>query len=88
MQKNVIREQPDVALDRVLAGLETELVEASDEEVMQAAGDLGMNLNMKGSAAFVGLSGMPKRLEDIFDTEDLRKPCGARLPPPGGRIKP
>jgi hypothetical protein len=61
---------PEVALNRVLAGLEKELVEATDEEVGQAAADLGMNLKMKGSAAFIGLKyAIPKRFEDIFDAE-------------------
>jgi len=88
MRKKVIREPPEVALDRVLAGLERELVEATDEEVVQAAAELGMNVNMKGIAAFMGLFGMPKRLEDIFDPEDPRESCIEPLPPGGARIKP
>jgi hypothetical protein len=61
---------PEVALNRVLAGLERELVEASDAEIELAAQDLGMNVKMKGSAAFIGLTyTFPKRFEDIFDVE-------------------
>ena len=60
--------RPDVALNRVLAGLEKELVEASDEEIERAAQDLGMNVRMKGSAAFIGvLYTLPKHFDDIFD---------------------
>jgi hypothetical protein len=74
MRKNLISIAPDAALDRVLAGLEHELVEATDEEIVEAAEELGMNIRMKGSAAFLGVLGsLPKRLEDIFDVEDLRR---------------
>ena len=68
MRKIVNRTPPEVALDRVLAGLEKELVEATDEEIELAAQDLGMNVRMKGSAAFIGvLYTLPKRIEDIFE---------------------
>jgi hypothetical protein len=74
MRKNMIPTPPEMALDRVLAGLEKELVEATDEEIEQAASDLGMNLKMKGSAAFIGVVyTFPKRFEDIFDVEAMRK---------------
>lgn len=74
MRKNMTRVSPETALDRVLAGLESELVEATDEEIEQAAADLGMNVRMKGSAAFIGVTyTYPKRMEDIFEPEDLRK---------------
>jgi hypothetical protein len=73
MRKSVTP-SPEVALNRVLAGLETELVEATDEEIEQAAADLGMNVKMKGSAAFVGvIYTLPKRPEDLFKLDDLRK---------------
>jgi hypothetical protein len=65
---------PEVALNRVLAGLEKELVEATDEEIELAAADLGMNVKMKGSAAFIGvIYTVPRRIEDIFDVGELRK---------------
>ena len=74
MRKSMIPTPPEVALDRVLAGLEPELVEATDEEIEQAAADLGMNVRMKGSAAFIGVTyTYPKRFEDLFDVEPLRK---------------
>ena len=45
-----------------------ELLEASDEEIIAAATDLGMNPLMKGSAAFAGLK-YPSRpqLADFFE---------------------
>ena len=74
MRKNMNRTPPELALNRVLAGLERELVEATDAQIEQAATDLGMNLKMKGSAAFIGVKyALPKRIEDIFDVEELRK---------------
>jgi hypothetical protein len=43
------------ALDRVLDGLAEELIAASDEEILAAARELGMDPGMRGSAAFLGL---------------------------------
>lgn len=42
--------------ERLLAALEQELIAAGDEEILEAAGDLGMNPAMKGSAAFFGVT--------------------------------
>ena len=53
---------------RILLALEQELLDASDEEILAAAADLGMNPKMKGSAAFAGLrySARPQ-LSDFFE---------------------
>jgi hypothetical protein len=58
----------EAVLTRVLEGLEPELIEATDEDITQAAQDLGMDLSMKGSAAFMGLKS-PFKLDvaEIFD---------------------
>jgi len=42
-------------LERVLDALGQELVKSSDEELLQAAMDLGMDVTSKGSAAFIGI---------------------------------
>ncbi len=47
--------RPDVSLEQVLAALERELIDTTDEEVLAAAAELGMNPSMKGSAAFFGV---------------------------------
>jgi hypothetical protein len=47
--------RPVLALERILVALERELLEATDEEILDAAKDLGMNPAMRGSAAFFGL---------------------------------
>jgi len=70
MRKSVRTAAPEVALDRVLAGLALDLAEASDEEIEQAAAELRMDVKMKGSAAFIGvLYTLPKRFDDIFDVQ-------------------
>jgi hypothetical protein len=46
----------NAALERLLLALECELLEATDEEVLAAARELGMNPAMKGSAAFFGVT--------------------------------
>ena len=64
---------PAAALGRILDQLDRELIEASDEDIMEAARDLGMNPMMKGSAAFFGLR-VPAQAQfaDFFDSEALR----------------
>jgi hypothetical protein len=52
----------EAALTRVLEALEPELVMATDEEIHEAARGLGMDLGMKGSAAFIGLTTPSTRL--------------------------
>jgi hypothetical protein len=59
---------PEARLTRVLEAFEQELIDASDEEIMAAAIELGMNPKMKGSALFLGLK-YPARLQfsDFFE---------------------
>lgn len=47
--------RPDLALERILVALEAGLIAASDDEITEAAKDLGMNPAMKGSAAFADI---------------------------------
>jgi hypothetical protein len=54
--------RPDVGLERLIHGLEQELLEAADEEFMAGAHDLGMNPASKGSAAFVGVKDLSPQL--------------------------
>jgi hypothetical protein len=61
---------PAAALARILDQLDRELIEASDEDIMEAARDLGMNPMMKGSAAFLGLKCYS--LAEFFDNDILR----------------
>ena len=68
MRAKISIASPEAALTRVLEALEQELIMASDEEILEAAKELGMNPKMKGSAAFLGLKyAATPRLEDFFD---------------------
>lgn len=61
---------PEMALARLLVALESELLEASDEEVLKAARDLGMDPGMKGSAASSGLKYFfQPRMSDFFELD-------------------
>lgn len=64
--------------ERLLAALEQELIAATDEEILEAASDLGMNPAMKGSAAFFGVTiglDRPFRPSDSSESSDA---LGAR----------
>jgi hypothetical protein len=55
MRESLSTKWPELALARILAAFEQELLAASDDEILAAAQQLGMNPAMKGSAAFLGL---------------------------------
>jgi hypothetical protein len=58
--------RPDVGLERLIQGLEQELLAAPDEEFLAGAQELGMNPQMKGSAAFLGVKNLnPQMLEAL-----------------------
>ena len=46
----------DVALERLLTALERELLEATDDEILAAAKELGIDPTMKGSSALFGVT--------------------------------
>lgn len=76
MREKVTLIDPGAAFIRLLDALADELIEASDEEIMQAAKDLGMDPRMKGSAAFAGVKYPIKpRRSDFYDLD-----VGAKLP--------
>ena len=47
---------PERRLECLLVALERDLLDATDEEILAAAKELGMNPAMKGSAAFFGVT--------------------------------
>jgi hypothetical protein len=64
----------ELILTRVLDGFAQELVDASDEEVLQAARDLGMDPTLRESAAFAGVTYFARpQLSDFFDLEVRHK---------------
>ena len=48
--------RPERELERVLLAFEHEVIDASNEEILAAARELGMNPAMKGSSAFFGVT--------------------------------
>jgi hypothetical protein len=84
MRAKVRVTSPERRLTYVLDTLEQELIEATDEEIQEAAKELGMNLQMKGSAAFIGLTSpvLPNAAEffDILAELPPDHPLRARLP--------
>ena len=48
--------RPERELERVLLAFEHDVMDASDEEILAAARELGMNPAMKGSSAFFGVT--------------------------------
>jgi hypothetical protein len=81
MQTQMKRVFPQAALERVLAALERELIEASDEEILEAAHELGMKPEMKGSAAFLGLRYPSARraAAEFFGPEAVHRLLSERL---------
>jgi hypothetical protein len=84
--------RPDVGLERLLQGLERELLEAPDEEFMTGARDLGMRPEMRGTAAFVGVKDLSAQLlvalwrayeERNQDAEPAAEDPDGRRPRPG-----
>ena len=81
MRTKVKRASPHVVLTRILEALAEELIDASDEEIIEAAKDLGMNTEMRNSAAFAGLKYPAKpQLSDFFEFEMCRKLEGTAVP--------
>jgi hypothetical protein len=80
--------RPDSVLERLLVALETELLQATDEEVLAAAHELGMNPAMKGSAAFFGVTMLvrpmtTRRTRSYLEKTDEHHPGGPRRRPKG-----
>jgi hypothetical protein len=73
MRTKLTMTDPEAALDRILDAVARELVGVSDDEILAAAKDLGMDPMMKGSAAFIGLR-IPAlaHYTDFFESEHFR----------------
>ena len=74
MGRKVTTDSSARVLARILDAFAQELVGVSDEEILEAAQDLGMDPGMKGSAAFLGvIHARPRQLSDIFDLDELKR---------------
>jgi len=68
MHPKVATHRAVLGFERVLDALVEELIESTDDEVLEAAKDLGMDPAMRGSAAFLGLtSPAMHRPSDFFE---------------------
>ncbi len=82
MSKRLTPQWPVTALTRVLDALEQDLLEAADEEILEAARTLGMNPEMRGSAAYLGLKSPEKpKVSDFFNLEAWNVDAAHRLSP-------
>lgn len=70
MRTKVKKVSSEVTLTHILDALARELIDASDEEILEAAKDLGMDVKMRESAALAGVTYAAKpQLSDFFDLE-------------------
>ena len=66
--------RPELGLERVLAALERDLLDATDQEIREGANDLGMNPTLKGSAALFGVTFAIKpseRAAELLQSQNL-----------------
>jgi hypothetical protein len=81
MRTKLTLTEPQAALDRLLDALAHELIDVSDDEILAAAKELGMNPMMKGSAAFLGLRVAPfadlAEWAEFFQSEHFRASLAA-----------
>jgi hypothetical protein len=80
MRTKVKKESSELELMRILDAFARELIDVSDEEILEAAQVLGMDPRTRESAAFAGLA-YPARwqLSDFFDIDarkGLQRPVG------------
>lgn len=73
--------RPELGLERLLAALERDLLDATEEEILAAARELGMNPTMKGSIALFGVTLLvrprsKKAPNPMGDTRSRRRPKG------------
>jgi hypothetical protein len=70
MRTKVKRSSPEVTLARIIDALAREAMEATDEELAEAAKGLRMDLNSHQSVAFAGVMHFAQpKISDFFDLE-------------------
>jgi hypothetical protein len=75
----------DLALERLLLGIEGELLEATDDEVLAAAAELGIKPGMKGSIALIGITQLvPEERPSSRDRKPSRDDARPRRRSPKG----
>jgi hypothetical protein len=54
--EGTVNKHPEVRLERVLAAMEQELIDADDDELLDVVAELGLKPSMKGSVALLGVT--------------------------------
>lgn len=62
--------RPEVGLERLIAALECDLLDATDREIREAASEIGMDPTLKGSAALFGVLFTTKRAATYLHSAD------------------
>ncbi len=57
--------RPEVGLERLLAAIERDILDTSDEEIASVASELGIKPDMKGSIALFGVTRAVRRQGSI-----------------------
>ena len=90
MRTKLTMAHPETALERLLDALASELTDVSDEEILAAAKELGMNPMMKGSAAFLGLRIPPvadfTEWSEFFGSDEIKSALARLSLQSGGEI--
>ena len=86
MRTKIVRDPSPHELTRILDSFARELIDAGDEEILEAAKDLGMDPWVKGSAAFAGVT-YPARpqLSDFFGLDSVRVQLSSEPKRSGGK---
>ena len=71
--------RPDVGLERLLTEFEREVLDASDEEIIEVAHELGMKPEIRGSSAFFGVTILSDYGARAPSKEEIR--CGSGFTP-------
>ena len=80
MQPKINLAWAEPSLSRILEAFEQEILEVSDEEIIDAAKELGMNPDMKGSAAFIDLKYAPgDRAKDVCEMHSWSSALDVRM---------
>jgi hypothetical protein len=75
--------RPEDGLERLLAVLERDMLDAADDEILAAARELGMKPAMRGSAAFVGVTILARARTRLKSSAERKHAPLARRRPKG-----
>ena len=80
--------RPELGFERLLAALERDLLDATDEEILLVAHELGMKPGMKGSIALMGVTFGARFNEQFINSVRQVKKAAGRANPTRPRRRP